>query len=311
MNKMNSQQRIIMESDTINLEQLEYKIHQQALLDIDQSEYEAHIRNLFGRPVLDFAKTLVINLPGSCFANCPYCIDKDLRKNTISCDDFLKTCETVLMEKHNFNEVSITGGSLPSNKFNKLIDIIQKYCPNVKITWNTNGAKVDDSYNVSHIKYINLHRNSANDKINKELFCTDTDIISIEKFKLFAGDKLCLRVTVDKDFDIDEYVKYNTPMYLNRMLPGTFETEETFNKVRKALNITECTDVRRRNHYINGRYKNIPVRLCVGDHLAQHVSGRYPAWLNVVIIHRSGVVAGSWYENDKFLYKDEKICKNK
>lgn len=46
MNKMNSQQRIIMESDTINLEQLEYKIHQQALLDIDQSEYEAHIRNL-------------------------------------------------------------------------------------------------------------------------------------------------------------------------------------------------------------------------------------------------------------------------
>lgn len=261
MNKMNSKQRIIMESDAINLEQLEYKIHQQALFDIDQSEYEAHIRNLFGRPVLDFAKTLVINLPGSCFANCPYCIDKDLRKNTISCDDFLKTCETVLIEKHNFNEVSITGGSLPSNKFNKLIDIIQKYCPNAKITWNTNGAKVDDSYNVSHIKYINLHRNSANDKINKEL--------------------------------------------------GTFETEETFNKVRKALNITECTDVRRRNHYINGRYKNIPVRLCVGDHLAQHVSGRYPAWLNVVIIHRSGVVAGSWYENDKFLYKDEKICQNK
>ena len=53
---MNSKQRIIMESDAINLEQLEYKIHQQALFDIDQSEYEAHIRNLFGRPVLDFAK---------------------------------------------------------------------------------------------------------------------------------------------------------------------------------------------------------------------------------------------------------------
>lgn len=121
MNKMNSQQRIIMESDTINLEQLEYKIHQQALLDIDQSEYEAHIRNLFGRPVLDFAKTLVINLPGSCFANCPYCIDKDLRKNVINYDDFLETCKDVLKEKHDFNEVSITGGSLPSDKFNKLV----------------------------------------------------------------------------------------------------------------------------------------------------------------------------------------------
>lgn len=120
-----------------------------------------------------------------------------------------------------------------------------------------------------------------------------------------------MRVTVDKDFDIDEYVKYKTPMYLNRLLPGNTETEEVFNKVKTALNITEDTDIRRRNHYINGMYKDIPVRLCVGDHLAQHVSGRYPAWLNVVIIHRSGVVAGSWYENDKFLYKNKKICKNK
>ena len=100
-------------------------------------------------------------------------------------------------------------------------------------------------------------------------------------------------------------------MYLNRLLPGNTETEEVFNKVKTALNITEDTDIRRRNHYINGMYKDIPVRLCVGDHLAQHVSGRYPAWLNVVIIHRSGVVAGSWYENDKFLYKNKKICKNK
>ena len=156
MNKMNSQQRIIMESDTINLEQLEYKIHQQALLDIDQSEYEAHIRNLFGRPVLDFAKTLVINLPGSCFANCPYCIDKDLRKNVINYDDFLETCKDVLKEKHDFNEVSITGGSLPSDKFNKLVDIIQKYCPNVKITWNTNGANIDN-YMMYHISSILIY----------------------------------------------------------------------------------------------------------------------------------------------------------
>ena len=93
MNKMNSKQRIIMESDAINLEQLEYKIHQQALFDIDQSEYEVHIRNLFGRPVLDFAKTLVINLPGSCFANCPYCIDKDLRKNIILRGGYCHVCK--------------------------------------------------------------------------------------------------------------------------------------------------------------------------------------------------------------------------
>lgn len=311
MSKMNSQQRIIMESDAINLKYLEHKIHQQALNDISQSEYESHIRDLFGRLVLDFAKTLVINLPRSCFANCPYCIDKDLHKNVINYDDFLDTCRDVLEEKHDFNEVSITGGSLPSDKFNELIDIIQKYCPDVRITWNTNGANINSSYNVSHIKYINLHRNSADDKANKELFYTNADIISIEDFKSFAKDKLCIRVTVDEDFDIDDYVKYNTPMYLNRMLPGTFETEKAFDKVKRALNIIEDTDIRRRNHYINGQYKDIPVRLCVGDHLAKHVPGRYPVWLNVVIIHRSGVVAGSWYEDDKFLYKNEKICSNK
>ena len=296
-------QTAIMESDAVDLNQLKHKIYQEAIRDIGQSGYEAHIRDLFGRPVLDFAKTLVINLPGSCYANCPYCIDKGLLKNVMDYDDFLETCEIVLKEKHDFNEVSITGGSLPSDKFNELIDIVQKYCPDVKITWNTNGANINSSYNVSHIKYINLHRNSADDKTNKELFYTDTEIISIEDFKQFAENRLCIRVTVDKDFDIDEYVKYKTPMYLNRLLPGNTETEKVFNKVKTALNITEDTDVRRRNHYINGIYKDIPVRLCVGDHLAKHVPNKYPAWLNVVIIHRSGVVAGSWYEDDKFLYK--------
>lgn len=296
-------QTAIMESDAVDLNQLKHKIYQEAIRDIGQSGYEAHMRDLFGRPVLDFAKTLVINLPGSCYANCPYCIDKGLRKNVMDYDDFLETCEIVLKEKHDFNEISITGGSLPSDKFNELIDIVQKYCPDVKITWNTNGANINSSYNVSHIKYINLHRNSADDKTNKELFYTDTEIISIEDFKQFAENRLCIRVTVDKDFDIDEYVKYKTPMYLNRLLPGNTDTEKVFNKVKTAINITEDTDVRRRNHYISGIYKDIPVRLCVGDHLAKHVPNKYPAWLNVVIIHRSGVVTGSWYEDDKFLYK--------
>lgn len=137
----------------------------------------------------------------------------------------------------------------------------------------------------------------------KNYFILTQKSYPFEDFKQFAENKLCIRVTVDKDFDIDEYVKYKTPMYLNRLLPGNTETEKVFNKVKTAINITEDTDVRRRNHYINGIYKDIPVRLCVGDHLAKHVPNKYPAWLNVVIIHRSGVVAGSWYEDDKFLYK--------
>ena len=52
-------QTAIMESDAVDLNQLKHKIYQEAIRDIGQSGYEAHIRDLFGRPVLDFAKTLV------------------------------------------------------------------------------------------------------------------------------------------------------------------------------------------------------------------------------------------------------------
>lgn len=135
--------------------------------------------------------------------------------------------------------------------------------------------------------------------------CTEKPIISVNDFKTITKDKLCIRVTVDESFDIDNYVKFNTPLCLNRLLPGTPESEAAFDETLMKLDITEDSDIRRRNHYLNGTYKDIPVRLCLGDRMAEHVPDRYPMWLNVIIIHRSGVVAGSWYEDDKFLYKQK------
>jgi hypothetical protein len=110
---------------------------------------------------------------------------------------------------------------------------------------------------------------------------------------------------VDKYFNIDDYVMYSTPMHLNRLIPGTFESEKSFDRVMTSVDIIQDGDIRRRNRYLNGVYKNIPIRLCIGDRFAEHVPGRYPMWLNVVIIHRSGIVSGSWYEDDKFLYQKE------
>ena len=55
-------QTAIMESDAVDLNQLKHKIYQEAIRDIGQSGYEAHMRDLFGRPVLDFAKTLVMQI---------------------------------------------------------------------------------------------------------------------------------------------------------------------------------------------------------------------------------------------------------
>lgn len=296
--------RIIKEADAKDLTVLSQMIRDTAINEIGE-EYSKHIRTLFGREVLDYAKSLVINLPGSCFSNCEYCIDKKLRSHVTNYDEFLCVCERVLEEKADFKEISVTGGTLPPVYFNRLMEMIRNHCPEARITWNTNGAYVNEQYDVSDIQYINLHRNSADDVRNRYIFRTAVPILSIEEAKRIFGDKLCIRVTVDEAFELNDYLKFETPLYLNRLLPGTEESEKRFNEVLDRLYVSEDADIRRRNRYLNGSYQNIPVRLCLGDRLADHVEGRYPMWLNVVIIHRSGIVCGSWYEDDKFLFKAE------
>lgn len=73
---------IIMEADAKDAKILSTLMKEQALKDINEDEYKQHIRIVCGREVLDYAKSLVINLPGTCYANCSYCIDKDLRPCT-------------------------------------------------------------------------------------------------------------------------------------------------------------------------------------------------------------------------------------
>lgn len=144
----------------------------------------------------------------------------------------------------------------------------------------------NDHYHVSNIRYINLHRNSPDDKKNKELFCCQAPIISVDHLKEFAKEKLCLRVTIDQNFELDEYLKFDVPLYLNRLLPRTKASDEKFEKVLSEIDIKENDDIRRRNKYLNGVYNGIPVRICMGDQLAEHIPDRYPMWLNVVIIPR-------------------------
>ena len=143
----------------------------------------------------------------------------------------------------------------------------------------------NDHYHVSNIRYINLHRNSPDDKKNKELFCCQAPIISVDHLKEFAKEKLCLRVTIDQNFELDEYLKFDVPLYLNHLLPRTKASDEKFEKVLSEIDIKENDDIRR-NKYLNGVYNGIPVRICMGDQLAEHIPDRYPMWLNVVIIPR-------------------------
>lgn len=266
--------------------------------------FNEHYREVFGIPCLDFVNSIVINLPEPCYANCDYCIDTYLRKNSIETKKFLKICEKVLQEFPNIRSVAITGGTLNSTDFNNLVDLIKDYFPNSYINWNTNGVAINNEYlsGISKINHINLHRNSIDEEINKRIFKATKQIITIDQAKVLFGDKLCLRVTIDDTFDIDEYSKVGVPLYLNRLLPGTKETDYVFNNTIKKLSISDDVDRRRRNVYLNANYRGVPIRICVGDKLATHVPNRRPTYLNVVIIHRSGIVCGSWFEDDKVLY---------
>lgn len=263
-----------------------------------------HFREVFGIPCLDFVNSIVINLPEPCYANCEYCIDNYLRKNSINNTSFLEICEKVLQEFPNAKSVAITGGSLNSVDFNRLLTIIKNYLPNSYINWNTNGVGINENYldGISKINHVNLHRNSMNEDENERIFRATRQILSLSKAKELMGDKLCLRVTVDETFDIDEYSKLEIPLYLNRLLPGTKETDGVFNNTLKKLNISDSVDQRRRNVYLNANYQGVPVRICMDDKLATHIPNRRPTYLNVAIVHRSGIVCGSWFEDDKVIY---------
>lgn len=274
--------------------------------------FNEHFREVFGIPCLDFVNSIVINLPEPCYANCDYCIDTYLRKNPIDNTTFLEICEKVLQEFPNIKSVAITGGTLNSVDFNNLIDLIKKYFPDSYINWNTNGVAINEGYlsGINKINHINLHRNSIDEDTNRKIFKATKPILTIEQAKILFGEKLCLRVTIDESFNIDEYSKVGIPLYLNRLLPGSEKTDKVFNNTVNLLNMSDDIDRRRRNVYLSADYQGVPIRICVGDKLATHIPNRRPTYLNVAIIHRSGIVCGSWFEDDKVLYNPSKMLNN-
>lgn len=271
--------------------------------ELGTKEFEKHLRTVFGITCLDFVETIVINLPEPCYANCEYCIDMQLRQHCTNSKKFLEVCRKVLQEFPKAKNVSITGGSLNYVDFNKLLEMIKQYLPESFVIWNTNGVGLNANYSdgISKINCVNLHRHSLDEEKNRMPFHATREIISIDAAKELLGKKLFLRVTVDENFDLDEFIKAETPLYLNRLLPGTPATNANFKKTMQMLQI-ETVEKKRRNVYIDCIYRNVPVRICVGDTLSECIPGRKPTYLNVAIIHRSGIVCGSWFENDKVIF---------
>lgn len=271
-----------------------------AYKEIGGEEFNKYHDVVFGKEVLNYAKSMVINLPSSCYCNCKYCIDNKIKNDIINEDDFLNRCEYVFNEIKDIKEVSITGGTLKPKYFNKLIAMIKKYYNGCIISWNTNGVNITKEYEVGCIDYINLHRQYIDDDKNRESLVTRCNILTIDEAKNMFGDKLYLRATVLEDFNLKEFLGTGINLYLNRVIGGTKEDERVFDNILSKLKIDK-NDVRRRNKYLNCNLDGRKIRLALGDKDAKRVPGRYPTFLNVVIIHRNGKVCGSWYYDDKLL----------
>lgn len=224
--------------------------------ELGPERFKKHYRTVFDIPCLDFVKTIVFNLPEPCYANCDYYIDNYLRCNSINNTEFLQICEKVLGEFPSVKSVSIIGGSLNAEDFYTLVSLIKQYLLESRISWNTNGAGINEDYfdAISMITRINLHRNAVEDGENDRIFRNTRPIISISDAKRLMGDKLFIRVTIDENFDIDEYLKLGVSLYLNRLLPGTETSNRVFHETLKKLNISDTIDKRRRNVYLSADY---------------------------------------------------------
>ncbi len=282
-----------------------------ALQEIGKEEFDKKYHKVFGKPILDYVDTIVINLPEPCYANCPYCMDKAIRNQTITNKTFLKTVDEITQNFSKSTRVCLTGGTMNPTDFDKMLTLIENNLTtsNPFITWNTNGIGFYEEWNKwqevlskHYIAKINLHRNSAEDTENAKCFCTNKKVLTLSDAKTLFKDTLTLRITITEDFKLEPYADLNIPLYLNPMVPFTPKTARVFLEVKKELSIVD-KQITRRNAWLNTTYKNIPIRVCMGDRSAKRHPNREPVFMNVVIIHRNGVAGGTWYDDDKVIYR--------
>lgn len=278
--------------------------------ELTEKEFNEHYKIIFNKPVLDYVKTLVFNLPASCYCNCDYCIDENLRKTKQSnFKDYINISRSVLEAFPNINRITITGGTLPSEYFNELVDLINSYFTDISITWNTNGVNITEDYNTDSFNHINLHRYSVNDTVNYSFFKTNKKILSLKEAKKLFKDKLSIRCVVTKSFDFEEFINQNIPLFLNRLIPPSEDSDKLFYDILGMIDLKEDYDRRRNNFYYDGEYNNLPIRMSKGDELYNHIPNREPVFLNVCIVHRSGIVSGTWFEDDKVLWDGDYFLK--
>lgn len=157
---------------------------------------------------------LYIKLTDACNANCKFCANATSKDfGTI---DFQKLEFVIryLNDQNRLHGISITGGEPMVNpeKMNELLNLIWSIDENMEVAISTNGfnlrefAQMDQ---VNRLESIHISRHHYDDKINQEIFGTDTiattdDIMFLQDF---LSDKQILNINtlVMKDYieDLD------------------------------------------------------------------------------------------------------------
>lgn len=278
-----------------------------AKIELGEEEYNNRYCTKFNKPVLNFVETLVFNLPNPCYCDCPYCIDAELRRRQISETNWLKIAKIMIRNFLSIKNVTITGGTVSPNIMESLLMSLASFHPNATITWNTNGVDTGiNAYAIKRIKHINLHRCSLDDTENaKKLgyWSRFYPLLDLEEAKNVFDDKLSIRTIIDDDFDLNYWTEPKIPLFLNRQLPVTYKSNKNFLKIMDQIDKIDNSERRRNNQYYDGMHNGVPIRIGIGDNSYEHIPGREPVYLNVAILHRSGIIAGTWYEDDKVLFK--------
>ena len=174
---------------------------------------------------------LYIKITDSCNANCSFCANK-------GCEDFgnldFKKLEYViryLVSNNIIHSISITGGEPMCNpdKLFKLLKMIYSIEKNFEVQISTNGYNLKEFKNfeeVNNLESIHISRHHYDDKINKEIFKTNTlasteEIISLQDFladkKIININTMVMKYYIDSLKEIKKMLNYvgETGVYKN------------------------------------------------------------------------------------------------
>jgi len=246
--------------------------------------------------------TLFLNLPLKCYANCEFCSDINLKKNTISMEEWMYNLEKIPSDLA-IERVVISGGTPTPGTLERIVSLF----PNKQISLNTNTL-ADGLFEVckklvekNQLQYIGLSRHAIEDRDNDAIFKTGMTLslsnknTIISKYIPELGKAFSLRRVIDDSLNLDEYLNaFKCNIVLNLMYDNK---QSGFLYLEKALDLLKLYEYKVETHgnmvyhqadLKDGRY----LRISMGDYGldTKLESSEY-------VFHRNGKLADGWRDD--------------